>query len=234
MDALPPACPQTCVITHTHTHTHTNKQVLQLEEGTAASPIKVAPETFNVRLEELAVIDLAFLAPTGRTAAAAAAASSSAAAAAAAEHPVVALLYEDNKQARHIKTYTLNLQTKVGSSSLAFHNSELTLLKLKAWHSSLPAAESFWSCVCRFYSTAGGPRNQHVKLTCMANSAPANISPPPPTTPSLLPSHPHPLTHKNRSWRMAPGTSPTWRPAAARSSQCLPPSGVPSWWARVC
>jgi DNA damage-binding protein 1 len=77
----------------------------------------VAPETFNVRLEELAVIDLAFLAPTGRTAAAAAAASSSAAAAAAAaaEQPVVALLYEDNKQARHIKTYTLNLQTKVGS-----------------------------------------------------------------------------------------------------------------------
>lgn len=87
-------------------------QVLQLEESSAATPIKLAPETFNVRLEELAVIDLAFLAPTSRTAAAAAASSS--AAAAAADNPVLALLYEDNKHARHIKTYTLNLNTKVG------------------------------------------------------------------------------------------------------------------------
>jgi DNA damage-binding protein 1 len=82
-----------------------------LEEGTSINPIKVAPETFNVRLEELAVIDLAFLAPTSRTAAGAAAGSSSAAAAA--DSPVLALLYEDAKHARHIKTYTLNLQTKV-------------------------------------------------------------------------------------------------------------------------
>lgn len=86
--------------------------MLQLEESSAANPIRLAPETFNVRLEELAVIDLAFLAPTSRTAAAAAASSS--AAAAAADNPVLALLYEDNKHARHIKTYTLNLNTKVG------------------------------------------------------------------------------------------------------------------------
>jgi hypothetical protein len=99
--------------------------VLQLVEGSSSSPIKLAPETFNVRLEEQAVIDLAFLAPAsssssnsgGRTAAAAAAAAAggggSSAAAAAADHPVIALLFEDNKQARHIKTYTLNLATKV-------------------------------------------------------------------------------------------------------------------------
>lgn len=89
-------------------------QVLLLEDGGPSTPLKVSPEATNVRLEELAVIDMAFLAPSSRTAAAAAAAGSSAAAAAG-DHAVLALLYEDNKQARHIKTYTLNLHTKVGA-----------------------------------------------------------------------------------------------------------------------
>lgn len=88
---------------------------MQVLEVDASSPtLRVAPETFNVRLEELSIIDLAFLAPC--TAQSAAAGSSAAAAAAA--KPVLALLYEDNKHARHVKTYTLNLKKRV---SLAKH-----------------------------------------------------------------------------------------------------------------
>lgn len=131
--AVTPACylSHTLDATHFHSpHLYPPTQVLQLDEGSPSSPIKVAPETFNVRLEELAVIDLAFLAPTqtsrgggGAGSNAAAAAGSHAAAAAAAagggggggavDNPVLALLYEDNKHARHVKTYTLNLRTKV-------------------------------------------------------------------------------------------------------------------------
>lgn len=83
-------------------------QVLQIEEGPS---LRVASETFNVRLEELSIIDIAFLAPSSSSGAGSGAGSSAAAAAAA--NPVLALLYEDNKQARHVKTYTLNLKTKV-------------------------------------------------------------------------------------------------------------------------
>jgi hypothetical protein len=78
-----------------------------MEEGPA---LQMAPETFNLRLEELAVIDMAFLAAGSGSSSGA---SSSAAAAAAAANPVLALLYEDNKHARHVKTYTLNLKTRV-------------------------------------------------------------------------------------------------------------------------
>lgn len=80
-----------------------------MDEGPS---LRVAPETFNVRLEELSIIDIAFLAPSSSSSGAGGGAGSSAAAAAAA-NPVLALLYEDNKQARHVKTYTLNLKTKV-------------------------------------------------------------------------------------------------------------------------
>lgn len=86
-------------------------QVLQLDDSSPT--LRVAPETFNVRLEELTVIDMAFLAPSGAQSAAA----GSSAAAAAAAKPVIALLYEDNKQARHVKTYMLNLETKVRAAT---------------------------------------------------------------------------------------------------------------------
>eukprot|EP00882_Tetradesmus_deserticola_P013712 GHRQ01014562.1.p4 GENE.GHRQ01014562.1~~GHRQ01014562.1.p4 ORF type:complete len:128 (+),score=43.53 GHRQ01014562.1:874-1257(+) len=76
-----------------------------MEEGPA---LQMAPETFNLRLEELAVIDIAFLAAGSRSSSGA----GSSAAAAAAANPVLALLYEDNKHARHVKTYTLNLKTR--------------------------------------------------------------------------------------------------------------------------
>jgi hypothetical protein len=82
-------------------------QVLPLEEE--GNPVKMPAEAFNVRLEEPTVIDMAFLATSGGTSAAA----GSSAAAAAGAKPVLALLYEDSKQARHIKTYTLNLKTRV-------------------------------------------------------------------------------------------------------------------------
>lgn len=51
-------------------------------------------ESFNVRLEELNVIDMAFLAGCAQ--------------------PTVALLYEDAKHARHIKTYAIGMRSKVG------------------------------------------------------------------------------------------------------------------------
>eukprot|EP00878_Enallax_costatus_P005870 GHUV01006158.1.p1 GENE.GHUV01006158.1~~GHUV01006158.1.p1 ORF type:complete len:800 (+),score=216.97 GHUV01006158.1:186-2585(+) len=80
-------------------------KILQLEDGI---PSRAAPEFYNLRVEELSIIDLTFLAPSSANAAAA----GSSAAAAAGAKPVLAVLYEDNKQARHVKTYTLNLQAK--------------------------------------------------------------------------------------------------------------------------
>jgi hypothetical protein len=88
-------------------------QVLQMEEGPS---LQMAPETFNLRLEELAVIDMAFLAASSSSSGPGGAGSSAAAAAAGAANPVLALLYEDNKHARHVKTYTLNLKTRVRGS----------------------------------------------------------------------------------------------------------------------
>lgn len=53
-------------------------------------------EMFNCRLEELNVIDMAFLAGCSV--------------------PTVALLYEDAKHARHIKTYAISMRSKVGAA----------------------------------------------------------------------------------------------------------------------
>ena len=50
-------------------------------------------EAFNIRLEELTVIDIQFLYGTAK--------------------PTVALLYQDTKDARHIKTYELAVKEKV-------------------------------------------------------------------------------------------------------------------------
>jgi hypothetical protein len=104
----------------------TAPQVLLLQEGAAAgqvstpsgaaaaapAPLRVAPETFNVRLEELMVIDMTFLATGGGGSGAASSSSSGAS-----DNPVLALLYEDNKGARHVRTYTLNLRTKACRAS---------------------------------------------------------------------------------------------------------------------
>ncbi len=51
-------------------------------------------EAFNVRLEELAVIDMAFLEGCAR--------------------PTLAVLHHDQKDARHIKTYEVLVKDKVG------------------------------------------------------------------------------------------------------------------------
>jgi hypothetical protein len=67
-----------------------------------ATPLQVIPidesgqlqEAFNLRLEELAVLDIQFLAGCAR--------------------PTIAVLYEDSKAyARHIKTYEVSLKDKV-------------------------------------------------------------------------------------------------------------------------
>jgi hypothetical protein len=92
----------------------------------------MAPETFNLRLEELAVIDMAFLA-TGSSSSSAGGAGSSAAAAAATANPVLALLYEDNKHARHVKTYTLNLKTRVGGVCTSQMRCMFLLLAASLW-----------------------------------------------------------------------------------------------------
>jgi Mono-functional DNA-alkylating methyl methanesulfonate N-term len=57
-------------------------------------------EAFNIRLEELMVIDIQFLYGTAK--------------------PTFALLYEDTKQARHIKTYELLVKDKVCTNLLPF------------------------------------------------------------------------------------------------------------------
>ena len=51
-------------------------------------------EAFNIRVEELTVVDLQFLQGCAR--------------------PTVAVLYQDTKSARHIKTYEVVLKDKVG------------------------------------------------------------------------------------------------------------------------
>ena len=53
----------------------------------------VMMEAFNIRLDELKVIDLAFLHNCNV--------------------PTIAVLYEDTKEQRHIKTYEINLKEKV-------------------------------------------------------------------------------------------------------------------------
>ena len=49
-------------------------------------------QAFNIRLEELAVIDIAFLHRYPK--------------------PTLAVLYQDTKEARHLKTYELSLRDK--------------------------------------------------------------------------------------------------------------------------
>lgn len=52
-------------------------------------------EAFNIRVEELTVMDMAFLEGCAQ--------------------PTVALLYQDTKDHRHIKTYEISLKEKVRS-----------------------------------------------------------------------------------------------------------------------
>ncbi len=54
-------------------------------------------EAFNVRLDELKVLDLAFLHGC--------------------KAPTLAVLYEDTKEQRHIKTYEVSLKDKVSAGS---------------------------------------------------------------------------------------------------------------------
>lgn len=56
-------------------------------------------EAFNIRVDELQVLDLQFLYGCPR--------------------PTVALLYQDNKNARHLRTYEISLKDKVNNSPFA-------------------------------------------------------------------------------------------------------------------
>ena len=53
-------------------------------------------EAFNMRIDELNVLDMRFLEGTLK--------------------PTLVVLYQDSKEARHIKTYEVNLKEKAGSS----------------------------------------------------------------------------------------------------------------------
>ena len=58
-------------------------------------------EAFNVRVEELRVKDMKFLAGFPK--------------------PTVGVLYEDNKKARHFKSHTVSVKEKVGASDGRWH-----------------------------------------------------------------------------------------------------------------
>jgi hypothetical protein len=132
-------------------------QVLQMEEGPS---LQMAPETFNLRLEELAVIDMAFLAASSSSGTGGAG-SSAAAAAAGAAHPVLALLYEDNKHARHVKTYTLNLKTRVGGNEIW-----KPFATRCAW-SDVTCCSSLQSDMsCRIFSLSSYGRRTYGSSTC--------------------------------------------------------------------
>ena len=55
-------------------------------------------EAFNMRIDELNVLDMRFLEGTLK--------------------PTLVVLYQDSKEARHIKTYEVNLKEKAGSSQI--------------------------------------------------------------------------------------------------------------------
>lgn len=88
-------------------------------------PLQVIPihddgkllEAYNIRLEEQCVVDLKFLhtPPAGR--------------------PTLAVLFEDTRKARHVKTYEVGLRDKVGSPSVAeCPRKLLTLAYCAAWN----------------------------------------------------------------------------------------------------
>ena len=52
-------------------------------------------EASNIRIDELNVLDMKFLEAT--------------------QKPTLVVLYQDSKEARHVKTYEVNLKDKVGS-----------------------------------------------------------------------------------------------------------------------
>ena len=55
-------------------------------------------EASNIRIDELNVLDMKFLEATLK--------------------PTLVVLYQDSKEARHVKTYEVNIKDKVGSQSL--------------------------------------------------------------------------------------------------------------------
>ena len=55
-------------------------------------------EASNIRIDELNVLDMKFLEATLK--------------------PTLVVLYQDSKEARHVKTYEVNIKDKVGSESL--------------------------------------------------------------------------------------------------------------------
>ena len=55
-------------------------------------------EASNIRIDELNVLDMKFLEATLK--------------------PTLVVLYQDSKEARHVKTYEVNIKDKVGSKSL--------------------------------------------------------------------------------------------------------------------
>ena len=85
-------------------------------------------EAFNIRLEELSVIDIKFLYGT--------------------RQPTVAVLYQDTKEARHFKTYVVLLKEKVCHR----HGDSLRLTGVLVWH-PCESAECVFVCCC----TQAGP-----------------------------------------------------------------------------
>ena len=65
-----------------------NQQVIPIDDKGQLS------EAFNMRIDELNVIDMVFLEGCAK--------------------PTIAVLYQDNKDARHIKTYEVVVKEKVG------------------------------------------------------------------------------------------------------------------------
>ena len=63
-------------------------------------------EASNIRIDELNVLDMKFLEATLK--------------------PTLVVLYQDSKEARHVKTYEVNIKDKVGSASL--HSCQISWL----------------------------------------------------------------------------------------------------------
>jgi hypothetical protein len=159
-------------------------KVVPLDPGTGTP----GPEAFSARLEELNVIDAAFLAgcPT----------------------PTVALLYEDAKHARHIKTYCVGLRSKVCVGE-------------RGW---LGGAGRWWGVRVQRKGGLGDLLGMARGLyTCAL---------PPGLWGALVPRKRMALT-PNRTWRRAPWRTKTSTLAPACSSRCPPPSAAPSSWGRA-
>lgn len=78
---------------------------------------QLAREAFNIRVEELKVKDMRFLAGFPR--------------------PTLGLLYEDNREGRHFKTYTVLIKEKVSMRAVCPPPPPLLLVLLQVW-SALP------------------------------------------------------------------------------------------------